>query len=248
LPNYSNSPYEVAVSSDGKIQVKSGDTLSKYSWAIYKNYTTLSAFKRLGPTGPIPIQDVNLIYAGETLLHMRDYKPGNGGTLPPATSGPSVGPPASGGSGLPGNVSLRFVNLNLPIPFQPKDIGKFRVQFRVLISAQVGLQGNGTLSQDALDNALEGEMLRKIEKTLGADIQTGSYGAIEDAIRKRSVQAFRNAVFEQLRMSISWNAFEWGVYSVHPTIEVQPTTTPLGIPVQRQLLGEWHSLFLGSQR
>jgi len=90
MPTYTRAPYSVTVDTAGKIFVKTGDMLSKYSWAIYGNYTTLSVFYRVNGGGsPMPIVNKDLIYAGETLIHMPDYKPGgngNGGASP-ATGG-----------------------------------------------------------------------------------------------------------------------------------------------------------------
>lgn len=70
-------PYSVTVSESGKIVVKQGDWLSKYSWAMYGDYTTLWPFVRPDPAneiGFITIEDKDLIYAGETLLHWPTYE------------------------------------------------------------------------------------------------------------------------------------------------------------------------------
>jgi hypothetical protein len=94
MPNYSKGQYSVSVSTEGYIKVKSGDCLSAYSWAIYGNYTTLDVFKRLDSSSkPINIANKDLIIAGETLVHMPDYKPGGNGGGSTRPGGPKVGMP-----------------------------------------------------------------------------------------------------------------------------------------------------------
>lgn len=71
---YENGPYRVDISNDGAIHVRPGDWLSKYSAAIYNNFTTIYVFARRDKFGAIiPIQNVNLIYAGEVLYHLPTY-------------------------------------------------------------------------------------------------------------------------------------------------------------------------------
>lgn len=69
-------PHSVTVSHDGKIVVKPGDWLSKYSWAIYGNYTTLHEFERWNAQNDTSyeIQNKDLIKAGEILVYLPVYK------------------------------------------------------------------------------------------------------------------------------------------------------------------------------
>ncbi len=46
MPLYSRSPYSVFVADNGEIKVKQGDWLSKYSYAMFGNYTTINDFVR----------------------------------------------------------------------------------------------------------------------------------------------------------------------------------------------------------
>ena len=70
--------YSVNIAEDGAIQVKQGDSLSKYSMAIEGDFKHLSDFKhcrdkKAGPVGEADLKDidnVNYIMAGETLYHM----------------------------------------------------------------------------------------------------------------------------------------------------------------------------------
>ena len=71
---YQHGRYRVEVGNDGIVQVRPGDWLSKYSAAIYNDFTTIRVFARRDKSGsPTPIRDVNLIYAGETLYHLPTY-------------------------------------------------------------------------------------------------------------------------------------------------------------------------------
>jgi hypothetical protein len=71
---YKNGPYHVDIGNDGTIHVRPGDWLSKYSAAIYNNFTTIHVFARRDKFGAVvPIQNVNLIYAGEVLYHLPTY-------------------------------------------------------------------------------------------------------------------------------------------------------------------------------
>lgn len=71
---YKNGHYHVDIGNDGAIHVRPGDWLSKYSAAIYNNFTTIHVFARRDKFGAIvPIQNVNLIYAGEVLYHLPTY-------------------------------------------------------------------------------------------------------------------------------------------------------------------------------
>lgn len=79
----SNGYYSVDVAPNGAIKVRPNDWLSKYSAAIYNNFTTLHVFAREDDENPgkptrewnriIPIQDFNVIRAGETIYHLPDH-------------------------------------------------------------------------------------------------------------------------------------------------------------------------------
>jgi hypothetical protein len=71
---YRNGAYRVSIGEDGKIVVKAGDWLSKYSAAMYGgDVTHVNEFGRLVNGKMEPIADVNRIYAGETIYHIPTY-------------------------------------------------------------------------------------------------------------------------------------------------------------------------------
>lgn len=79
---FNRNPYSVTIADDGKILVKKGDWLSKYSWALYGDYDTLNVFVRGNPDlisatqeikGIKEIDDVDLIKTGEYLIHEPTY-------------------------------------------------------------------------------------------------------------------------------------------------------------------------------
>lgn len=60
---------------DGAIHVKHGDWLSKYSAAMYNDFTHVHEFGRMDKNGLLrPIHKVNLIFAGETVYHIPTYR------------------------------------------------------------------------------------------------------------------------------------------------------------------------------
>lgn len=76
---FSRKPYSVTIAEDGKVLVRKDDWLSKYSWALYGNYTTLDVFVRPDPPltsasaevkGIKEIEDVDEIVTGEYLIHV----------------------------------------------------------------------------------------------------------------------------------------------------------------------------------
>jgi hypothetical protein len=73
----------VEVAPDGAIRVKPGEWLSKYSAAIHNNYWSVHEFARKDPSGKlVPIRNVNLIYAGETVYHVPTYQASLKRTVP----------------------------------------------------------------------------------------------------------------------------------------------------------------------
>jgi hypothetical protein len=69
--HHSFGAYSVSIADDGKITVKAGDWLSKYSAAIYKGDTSkVHEYGRLKAGKMEPVADVNRIMAGETLYHI----------------------------------------------------------------------------------------------------------------------------------------------------------------------------------
>lgn len=63
--------YSVRISNDGSIQVKPGDSISKYSMAIHGDFNHFHEYGRRNAAGQIiPVDNVNLIHAGETLYFM----------------------------------------------------------------------------------------------------------------------------------------------------------------------------------
>ena len=60
---------------DGAIHVKHGDWLSKYSAAMYNDFTHVHEFGRMDKNGQLrPIHNVNLIFAGEAVYHIPTYR------------------------------------------------------------------------------------------------------------------------------------------------------------------------------
>ncbi len=90
--------YSVIVAKDGAINVKGGDSLSKYSMAIHGDFNHLNEYKhrRHKPTGPITDTDLaeipnkNLINAGEILYHMPTRKESGNGTKPKPKPDPDL--------------------------------------------------------------------------------------------------------------------------------------------------------------
>jgi hypothetical protein len=74
---YSNFLYTVTIRADGAIDVKHGDWLSKYSCAMYNDYTHIHEFARMDKNGKLKRIEgrhaLNHIFAGETLYHMPTY-------------------------------------------------------------------------------------------------------------------------------------------------------------------------------
>lgn len=97
---FSRDGNSVTIAEDGKILVKKDDWLSKYSWALYRNYDTLEVFVRGNPDiksaaqeikGIKEIENVDLIETGEYLIHVPTYfnwMEKRGGTLPPTKPKP----------------------------------------------------------------------------------------------------------------------------------------------------------------
>ena len=72
---YSNWRYKVTMNAEGAIHVKHGDWLSKYSAAMYNDFTRVHEFGRIDNGGNLRrIHNVNLIYAGETIYHIPTYR------------------------------------------------------------------------------------------------------------------------------------------------------------------------------
>lgn len=79
---FNRNPYSVTIAEDGKILVRKDDWLSKYSWALYGDYSTLNVFVRGNPDlisanqeikGIKEIDNVDLIKTGEYLIHEPTY-------------------------------------------------------------------------------------------------------------------------------------------------------------------------------
>lgn len=101
MARYEKGPYSVVVADSGEILVRPGDWLSKYSYAMFGNYTTLADFVRPEPANPQgwkPIDNKNLIYAGETLLYRPAFEQWKKRTpappKPPSAEDPAPADPA----------------------------------------------------------------------------------------------------------------------------------------------------------
>ncbi len=80
--------YSVRIGNDGSILVKPGDMLSKYSMAIHGNFNHLNEYGRKNAAGQVvPVENVNLIIAGETLYYLPLVKD-NPGEQPGGGKGP----------------------------------------------------------------------------------------------------------------------------------------------------------------
>lgn len=75
MQTYKKGIYGVTVEEKGAITVKQGDWVSKYSAAIYNDFTKLSEFGRKvnGSSIPTVIPKPDEIYANETIYHLPDY-------------------------------------------------------------------------------------------------------------------------------------------------------------------------------
>lgn len=61
--------YTVTINDDGSINVKRGDTISKYSMAIHGDFNHLHEYRRKEGGALKPLANINLIVEGETLYH-----------------------------------------------------------------------------------------------------------------------------------------------------------------------------------
>lgn len=75
IVTYTHSGYSVTMQTDGAILVKQGDRLSKYSAAIYDDFTRVNEFAAMwGNSGKLhSISDVNSIHPGQTIYHIPTY-------------------------------------------------------------------------------------------------------------------------------------------------------------------------------
>lgn len=78
---HQNGRYRVDVAADGAIRVQPGDWLSKYSAALHNEFTRVHEFARrdVRTGSPVPIANVDMIRAGETLYHLPTYYGSMGG-------------------------------------------------------------------------------------------------------------------------------------------------------------------------
>jgi hypothetical protein len=75
---YSNFLYSVTMRTDGAINVRHGDWLSKYSSAMYNDFTHIHEFARMDKGGKLKkIHRVDHIFAGETIYHIPTYNQAN---------------------------------------------------------------------------------------------------------------------------------------------------------------------------
>ena len=66
---YSCGGFSVKIEDDGSIIVKPGDTIGGYCKAIHGNFDHLYEYSRPNGQTTVPVENINLIYAGETLFH-----------------------------------------------------------------------------------------------------------------------------------------------------------------------------------
>jgi hypothetical protein len=72
---YSNGKYTLVMRTDGAIHVKRDDWLSKYSAAMYDDFTHVHEFGRLDASSRLlPIRNINRLFEGETIYHIPTYK------------------------------------------------------------------------------------------------------------------------------------------------------------------------------
>ncbi len=77
--------HQVTIAPDGSIQVKPGDSLSKYSLAMSGDFRHIHEFGRRmpAPSGPVqPVANINYIQAFETLYHIPTHGSQGNGTAP----------------------------------------------------------------------------------------------------------------------------------------------------------------------
>lgn len=71
---HKNGIYNVTISDKkGAIKVKQGDWISKYSAAIYNDFTRLAEFGRMNGGLPVILENPNDIYEGEIIYYLPDY-------------------------------------------------------------------------------------------------------------------------------------------------------------------------------
>lgn len=137
-------PHKLTVGDDGSFVVKGGECLSKYTWAIkgsWGNESDWNQFRRPGSGGsPVKIDNLNLIYTGETLIYLPLYKPGRGGNggggqigIDPVNPNPNNG----GGGNSQSVVSFPMFRKETKL----KTTGNFLYQF--IVSAEGEVQAEG---------------------------------------------------------------------------------------------------------
>lgn len=110
--------YFVTVSNDGRIFVNPGDTLSRYSAAIYKDYFRFGEFGRIVKDKIIPIPNPNLILAGEILCHIPTYNKFMEGKALPIPIPPKFSLPPQVKKGIYDGIAKKDFNLKGDFGFQ----------------------------------------------------------------------------------------------------------------------------------
>ena len=72
---YSNNGFTVTIEDNGSISVKPGDMISGYSMAIHGDFKHFHEYARKNGHRLVPVENVDLIYSGETLYHLPSVPP-----------------------------------------------------------------------------------------------------------------------------------------------------------------------------
>ncbi|MBL8229675.1 MAG: hypothetical protein JNL98_14395 [Bryobacterales bacterium] len=254
MPTYKNPPYSVEVADDGKILVKDGDTLSKYSWAIYGNYDTLDVFRRPnGPGAPKPIENKNLIRTGETLIHLPHYPgpnrppgktPGHyPGPLPPPAARKKVDLNAPGNFEVPLTSELSY-KFTVP-PGEPAVKGLFLLQGEFSVDVRLtpkdGWPARVSVSKSEVKAAIEGDFTERLEASFGVALGKDQGKRIFEAARSGMLDNYRSALGGLLEATLQYDLIRWGKLtgSAEASLNLDIFKTPVHLGFSATVDDDW---------
>jgi hypothetical protein len=232
------------MSTDGKIVVQSGDWLSKYSWVLHGNYTTLDQFEEWVPESDTsrPIPNKDLIEVGDIIVWLPAFnkhkdRPGR----PAGPEGPPVDLNSPGWSYIPVPFEFRY---EAEVPERrPKDFGYVYLQGQFAVGGRVSGEGGDpskvTVSQQSVKAALGHKLTEKLDATAGMKFGEDFLDVLMPAIKGRSVENFRQLIRRNFEVAAQYS-FQWGKLTVAPQVTVRPLSpqTPVGFAVVFEIRDE----------